>query len=118
MTDTERTGQDRTETQPSTVHPRERPRDDRQDPPGRSDPMRPDEAYPAGSLPPFTDPAFSSKPATPPVAPDAPDYEAPPKDTEFDGHPEFSQDAAKNEPPKTSASPRGRTSTSVGNEKD
>lgn len=60
---------------------------------------RQDEAYPAGSLPPFTDPAFSSKPATPAVMPGAPDHEAPPKDTEFDGHPDFSQDAAKNEPP-------------------
>ena len=102
MTDTERTGQDRTETQPSTVHPRELPRDDRQDPP-----TMPDEAYPAGSLPPYTDPAFSSKPATPPVAPEAPDHEAPPKDTEFDGHPEFSQDAAKNKPPDVAP---GRTS--------
>lgn len=59
----------------------------------------PDAEHPAGSLPPFTDPAFSSKPATPAVLPDAPDYSPPPKDTEFAGHPEFSQDAAKNEPP-------------------
>ena len=40
-----------------------------------------------------------SKPASPPVSPGTPDYEAPPKDTEFQGHPEFSQDAAKNKPP-------------------
>lgn len=51
------------------------------------------------SFPPFTDPAFSSKPATPPVYPDAPEIDAPPKDTQYAGHPEFSQDAAENEPP-------------------
>lgn len=60
---------------------------------------RPDEEYPAGSLPPFTDPAFSSKPATGAVQPDAPTYTAPPRDTEFAGHPDFSEDAARNRPP-------------------
>lgn len=58
-----------------------------------------DEEYPAGSLPSFTDPAFSSEPATPAVLPDAPSHKKPPTDTEFAGHPDFSQDAAKNRRP-------------------
>jgi len=53
----------------------------------------------AGSLPAFTDPAFSSEPATPAVLPDAPIHKGPPKDTEFAGHPDFSEEAAKNRPP-------------------
>lgn len=52
------------------------------------------------SLPPFTDPAFSSEPAGRAVRPDAPFYKEPPKDTEFAGHPDFSQDAAANKPPR------------------
>lgn len=55
--------------------------------------------HPAGSLPPFTDPAFSARPATPAVRPAAPGFAAPPEDTEFAGHPGFSQQAAKNRPP-------------------
>lgn len=70
----------------------------RRDQDDRRTPGSPDAGHPAGSLPPFTDPAFSSKPATPAVLPDAPDHRLPPKDTEFAGHPEFSEDAAKNEP--------------------
>lgn len=54
-----------------------------------------DEADSPGS----SDPAFSSEPATPAVRHDAPSYEAPPRDTEFAGHPDFSQDAAANRPP-------------------
>lgn len=71
----------------------------RDDQDARRTPGPPDAEHPAGSLPPFTDPAFSSKPATPAVSPDAPDRAPPPKDTEFAGHPEFSEDAAMNEPP-------------------
>ena len=73
--------------------------DERRDQGDRRTPGSRDAGHPAGSLPPFTDPAFSSKPATPAVLPDAPNYPPPPKDTEFAGHPEFSEDAAKNEPP-------------------
>jgi len=61
--------------------------------------QNPDAGHPAGSLPPFTDPAFSSKPASPAVRPDAPDRTAPPKDTEFAGHPDFSEEAAENRRP-------------------
>lgn len=59
-----------------------------------------DESENSDALPPFTDPASSSKPAGSPVQPDARKYDAPPKDTEYAGHPEFSQDAAANEPPR------------------
>lgn len=59
-----------------------------------------EEEYPAGSFPPFDDPAYSPDPATPPVRPDAPEVKSPPKDTEFAGHPDFSQDAGKNKPPR------------------
>ena len=52
------------------------------------------ERDPAESFPPFDDPAFSSKPAQPPVQPTAPSHEVPPKDTEYAGHADFSQDAA------------------------
>lgn len=64
------------------------------------DPDPADDERPAGFLPPFTDPAFSSRPATPAVRPDAPEYVAPPKDTEFAGHPDFSEDAAENKRPR------------------
>jgi len=50
-----------------------------------------------GSFPPFDDPAFSPQSAEPP--PTEPNGPNPPRDTEFAGHPEFSQDAAKNAPP-------------------
>ncbi len=53
----------------------------------------------AGELPPFDDPAHSSRPADSPVQQDASAPQAPPKDTEYAGHPEFSQDAAANKPP-------------------
>lgn len=51
------------------------------------------------ALPPFSDPAFSVRPAASPVRADAPDYPPPPEDTEFIGHPGFSAKAAKNKPP-------------------
>ena len=53
-----------------------------------------------GELPPFDDPAHSSEPAGSPVQQDAPVLPSPPKDTEYAGHPDFSQDAAANKPPK------------------
>lgn len=53
-----------------------------------------EERRPAEAFPPFDDPAFSAKPAQSPVQPTAPTYDAPPKDTEYAGHPDFSQDAA------------------------
>lgn len=63
-------------------------------------PIPPNEDHPAGALPPFDDPAFSPVPATPAVSSRAKRQEAPPKDTQYAGHPDFSQDAAKNKPPK------------------
>ena len=51
---------------------------------------RPAEVFPA-----FDDPAFSPAPAEPPAAEVTPA----PADTIYAGHPEFSQDAAKNRPP-------------------
>src|SRR5690606_40497592 len=49
-------------------------------------------------LPPYDDPAFSARePAPPPARPDA--HPAPPEDTEFIGHPDFSSKAAENRPP-------------------
>lgn len=53
---------------------------------------------PAETFPPFDDPAFSNKPAEPPAKADAPPINPPPKDTQCAGHPDFSQDAAQNEP--------------------
>ncbi len=53
---------------------------------------------PPETFPPFDDPAFSSIPAEPPPA-DANDRREPPKDSEYEGHPEFSQDAAENKLP-------------------
>lgn len=52
-----------------------------------------------GELPSYDDPAHSNKPAGSPVQKDAPVSTPPPKDTEYAGHPEFSQDAAANTPP-------------------
>jgi hypothetical protein len=48
----------------------------------------------------FDDPAFSAAPAQPPVDATAPSSEKPPKDTHYSGHPDFSQDAAGNKPPR------------------
>jgi hypothetical protein len=59
-----------------------------------------DARRPAESFPPFDDPAFSAKPAQSPVQATAPSYDAPRDDTEYAGHPDFSQDAASNKPPK------------------
>jgi hypothetical protein len=53
----------------------------------------------AFSFPPFDDPAFSSRRAGSPVKQSAPIRPAPPKDTQYAGHPDFSQDAANNTPP-------------------
>lgn len=60
---------------------------------GTKEPRQPSE------LPPFDDPAHSNKPAGSPVQKDAPVSPPPPKDTEYAGHPDFSQDAAANRPP-------------------
>lgn len=54
---------------------------------------------PADTFPRFEDPAFSSKPAEPAVKPHAPYVKQPPRDTEYAGHPDFSQDAATNKLP-------------------
>lgn len=50
-------------------------------------------------FPPFMDPAFSPEPDSPLVDTTKPRPAAPPKDTDYQGHPDFSQDAAKNDPP-------------------
>jgi len=52
-------------------------------------------------FPPFNDPAFTPEPDSPLVDAAEPQPPAPPKDTQYQGHPEFSQDAAKNDPPPT-----------------
>lgn len=75
---------------------KEKDESDSQTPPAATDN---ENVRPAESFPPFDDPAFSVKPAQPPVQPTAPVYKAPPKDTEYAGHPDFSQDAAKNAEP-------------------
>ncbi len=49
---------------------------------------------PAETFPAFDDPAFSARPAGSPVEPTAPTYKDPPRDTEYAGHPGFSEDAA------------------------
>jgi len=52
-------------------------------------------------FPPFNDPAFSAEAPEPVVPPDAPPLpDLPPKDTQYEGHPDFSQDAAQNRPPR------------------
>jgi len=59
----------------------------------------PPRAESADDHPVATDPAFSSELASPPAQPEPPPYKQPPKDTQYAGHPDFSQDAAKNDPP-------------------
>lgn len=55
---------------------------------------------PTDTFPPFDDPAFSAVPAKfPAVDPTCTPHSAP-QDPIFAGHPEFSQDAAKNKPPR------------------
>jgi hypothetical protein len=51
-----------------------------------------------GPFPPFDDPAHSPGPAVT-ERPTAPASENPPIDTQYAGHPQFSQDAASNTPP-------------------
>lgn len=51
------------------------------------------------SFPPFDDPASSARPAGSPVTPTSPVSADPPNDTQYAGHPDFSQDAASNTPP-------------------
>ena len=55
---------------------------------------------PAETFPSFDDPANSPAPAGSPVRPTADPPEAPSEDPIFAGHPDFSQDAACNRPPK------------------
>lgn len=55
-------------------------------------------------FPPFNDPAHSADEPQPVVKPDAAAPDAPPKDTQYQGHPDFSQDAAKNRPPRSDPS--------------
>lgn len=50
---------------------------------------------PESVFPPHDDPASSARPAEPPPASRK---TSPPRDTQYAGHPEFSQDAAVNEP--------------------
>ena len=59
-----------------------------------------EDEYPAGSFPPYDDPAYSPDPATPAVSHSTHERKPPPKNTEFAGHPDFSEDAAKNKPPR------------------
>ncbi|WP_156465014.1 hypothetical protein [Mesorhizobium sp. Root552] len=54
---------------------------------------------PNESFPPFDDPAFSAKPATPAISESTVDPLTMPKDSIFAGHPDFSQDAGKNKRP-------------------
>ena len=56
-----------------------------------------EDRMPAEAFPPFDDPAFSPDQVSP--APSAANNNARRKDPVFAGHPEFSQDAAKNESP-------------------
>lgn len=58
-----------------------------------------EERHPAEKFPPFDDPAFSARSARGAVRNDAPDLPSPPEDTRYAGHPDFSQDAAGNQPP-------------------
>lgn len=54
------------------------------------------ERQPDAAFPPFDDPAFSEKAADTGVR--SPRPANPPKDPQYSGHPEFSQDAALDEP--------------------
>lgn len=53
---------------------------------------------PEETFPPFNDPAFSATPAEPPPT-DPTAHRQPPVDSEYAGHPDFSQDAATNRLP-------------------
>lgn len=88
------------------------PRDGKPEIPHQS-PTWEDETRPAGSFPPFEDPAYASGAAgetslNPVRAGPTQEIEArneeqarlAPKDTEYAGHPDFSQDAAGNKPPR------------------
>lgn len=50
-------------------------------------------------FPRYDDPAHSNNPSGSPVQQSAPETPTPPENTEYAGHPEFSQDAAANQPP-------------------
>lgn len=69
------------------------------DPDLHSSPDDDDEDRPGENFPPFDDPAFSSKPATPAISESALGQDYTPQDPVFAGHPEFSQEAGKNRPP-------------------
>lgn len=66
----------------------------------REDDERMPEEESPGVLPKYTDPAFSNAPAGSPVQSEPPVRSHAPRDTEYEGHPDFSQDAAANKPPK------------------
>jgi hypothetical protein len=55
-------------------------------------------------FPPFNDPAFSADKPEPVVKPDAAPTDTLPKDTQYEGHPDFSQEAAKNRTPRSDPS--------------
>ncbi len=67
-------------------------------------PRTEEEARPEGAFPPFDDPAFASgaagETAINPVRAAPEPVSTAPRDTQYAGHPDFSQDAAGNEPPK------------------
>ncbi|WP_082549895.1 hypothetical protein [Mesorhizobium sp. Root157] len=67
-------------------------------PEGLSPPTSDEDNHPADRFPPFDDPAYSSKPATPAISEPRVDTDRP-EDPIFAGHPEFSKDAAKNKLP-------------------
>jgi hypothetical protein len=76
-----------------------------------------DKAGPQESFPPFDDPANSPAPAGPAAKPTARPSTAPSEDPIFAGHPDFSQDAASNKPPKDGMGltrPLGETSEETG----
>lgn len=75
---------------------------------GRNEPLSPTdpssedrEGEPGETFPPFDDPAFSSKAPSSPPADDVSNRGFQGEDPIFAGHPDFSQDAAKNKPPKS-----------------
>lgn len=65
----------------------------------REDDERMPEEESPGVLPKFTDPAFSNVHASSPPT-ETPLRSHAPEDTQYAGHPDFSQDAAANKPPK------------------